>query len=475
MNLHQRFKGFTIFSLVLVAVSSPLEKVWALDLQTYLSQVRESNQGLRANLLTRDGTELRAKDASLATSPTLFANVTLLHDSKNDPLFRTDEQTRNNYNIGISQQTTFGLLARASYDFDYSHYDFLPGSGSPPVSLNQGRPVFELSQSLWRNSFGAETRALLEASEAQALATSLSASYQTRVILAQAESAYWQLSLARSAVKVTAEVLDRAQKLYDWNARRVKLRLADESDLLQAEALLKLRKLDLQQAQDNERIASRTLNQLRDVDSDTVAEQVDSLGPQLPIPSKPERTGLREDVRAAQEQSRAAVANAKLTNEKDKPTFEVFGSFSLNGSDQNFTPTLSNSFKTDQPTLSGGVRLVMPLNFGLMSDAHRGYALEEQGAERAYQRRFFEQENDWHDLNQRLVEASNRYELYQSLEAAQKQKLRVERERLNRGKTTTFNVIQFEQDAAQAELGTLRAQTEILQVLAQLKTFGGPL
>jgi outer membrane protein TolC len=447
-----------------------------LNLQTYLNQVVESNQAIQADLKTRDGTSLRSRDARLAISPTLFANVSLLDDKKSDPLFRTAEQTRNNYSIGISQQTTFGLLARASYNIDYTHYEYLPASGTPAISFHQGRPILELSQSLWRNGFGTETRALLEASEAAALSTSFASSYQSRVVLAQAESAYWQLSYARSSVRVTSNVLERAQKLYDWNARRVRLRLADESDLLQAEALLKLRKLDFQQAKDNERIASRTFNQLREVDSDQVAEIVTELGPKVPIPtSPPTRAPMREDVKAAQEQSRAAVASAKVANEKDKPTVEVFGTLSLNGIDPNLSPALSNSFKTDQPTVLGGVRVSMPLNFGLMSDAHRGYALEQQGAERAYQRRFFEQESEWTDLNQRLTEAKNRYTLYQNVEAAQREKLRVERERLSRGKTTTFNVIQFEQDAAQSELGTLRAQTEILQILAQLKTFGGPL
>ncbi len=472
MNLKRYSSAWVALALSLTSVSY----ADTLDLPAYLGQVRDSNQAFQANILTRNGTELRSQDASLITKPTLIAGVSFMHDSKTDPLYQTDEQTRNNYNLGISQLTTFGLQAKLSYNFDYSHYEYLPSTGYPPKTLNQGRPALELTQALWRNGFGTETRAQLEASEGYALATSYNASYQTRVILSQAESAYWGLSLARSSVRVTSEVLDRAQKLYEWNARRVRLRLADESDLLQAEALLKLRKLDYQQAKDNERLASRNFNQIRDVDSDLVKEDVTSLGPQLSIPqSKPERAGLREDVRAAQEQSRAVVASAKVANEKTKPTLEAFASLSLNGSDQTFAPTLSSSFRTDQPTAAGGIRLVMPLDFGLMNDAHRGYALEEQGAERAYQRRFFEQESEWADLNQRLSEAKTRYDLYQSVEAAQKEKLRVERERLSRGKTTTFNVIQFEQDAAQAELGTLRSQTEILQILAQLKTFGGPL
>ena len=447
-----------------------------MGLADYLGQVRKSHAGLQGSVLVRDGAKLASGDANLLVEPNLFANVTFLRDNKEDPIFQTTDQVRNSYSLGVSELTTFGLQTKLSYNFDYSHYEFAPGAPEQPITLNQGRPSLEVTQSLWRNGFGTETRAQVEYSESSALATSFNQSYQARVILSQAEGAYWALSLARSSVEVTARVLDRAQKLYDWNARRVKLRLADESDLIQADALLKLRALDYQQSQDDARNASRGFNQYRGVDTDVVTETVAGLGPHLSVNLEaPARAGLSENVRAAQQQQRAAIASATLSNEKAKPTLDLFANASLNGSDKTFAPSISNSFRTDQPTVSAGVRFVMPLDFGTVNDAHRGYAMVEQGAERDYQRKFFDQENSWHDLTTRLAEAKQRYDLALKVEAAELLKLKVERERLNRGKTTTFQVIQFEQDAAQSELSTLRAQNDILQLIAQLKTFGGPI
>lgn len=466
-----RHKYFTLFIFIFLPLSSH-----SLSLQEYLDQVVKNHEGLQGSLMARDGAALHSKDGELLVAPTAFANISLSHDQKVDPLFRTSETVRNEYSLGVSQQTTFGLLARLYYTYDYQYYNFLPDAFSPPIRVNQGRPTIELTQSLLKNGFGSLTRAQIEATEAGALASSFLQSYQTRGILAQAEAAYWTLSLARSSVRVAMSVLDRAKELYEWNFKRERLRLVDASDVVQSEALLKLRQLDYQQSIDNQRMACRSFNQLRGQDSDEVSENVEPLGRTLVMPTDlPARAQMREDVRAAQEQSVASQANSKLSYEKDRATLDVFVSYSTNGSDVGIGATVGDSFQTSQPTYTGGLRFAMPLDFGNLSNAKKGYNLEEEGAAKTYQRKYFDQENEWRELSQRLSEAKARLALSQTLEDIQKQKLKVERERLNHGKTTTFNVIQFEQDAAQAELGSLRAQADILQIIAQMKTFGGPI
>ncbi|MDH4225644.1 MAG: TolC family protein, partial [Deltaproteobacteria bacterium] len=89
-----------------------------------------------------------------------------------------------------------------------------------------------------------------------------------------------------------------------------------------------------------------------------------------------------------------------------------------------------------------------------------------------YRRKLFEAETDWRDLTQRFVEAMNRLKLAREIELSQKEKLEYERERLKRGRTTTSQVILFEQDNAVAQLTRLQAQLEALSVLATLKSFG---
>jgi outer membrane protein TolC len=344
------------------------------------------------------------------------------------------------------------------------------------MAFNQGRPQLQITQSLWRNWLGSETRATIDSQQAQALATSFSQSYQGRVILSQAEIAYWNLALYRSTVTITQSELDRAQQLYDVNSRKAHLGLADESDRLQAEAQLKLRKLQLESARDNERSAAQTFNEYRGVIAPTVAEQVQPLESDRIIQVEvPARAKMREDVRAAMEQSRASDANAQLGREKATPTFEVYGSVGPAAEELSPGSTVIHSFALDQLEREAGVRLSVPLNFGVMSESRNGFAKEQAGADLIYQRKVFEQENDWDDLNRKLSEYKTQLELSRSVELAQKEKLHVERDRLSRGRTTTFNVVQFEQDYLQAQLSVVQAQAQVLQIIAQMKTFGGPL
>ncbi|MGZ3711494.1 MAG: TolC family protein, partial [Bdellovibrionota bacterium] len=85
------------------------------------------------------------------------------------------------------------------------------------------------------------------------------------------------------------------------------------------------------------------------------------------------------------------------------------------------------------------------------------------------------EDKDWRDLSHRLVDAKTRLELLRTIEEVQRDKFENERQRLLRGRTTTYQAITFEQDYAQSQLLSLRTQAEVLQVISQLKLFRGHL
>ena len=59
------------------------------------------------------------------------------------------------------------------------------------------------------------------------------------------------------------------------------------------------------------------------------------------------------------------------------------------------------------------------------------------------------------------------------MEEIQKKKLNSEKNRYSKGRTTTFQVLQFEQDFANAQLMKLRNEQELIIVYNQLKMFSG--
>jgi outer membrane protein TolC len=288
--------------------------------------------------------------------------------------------------------------------------------------------------------------------------------------------AYWQLSLARARVVVQEQTLERAKKILDWAKRRVNNDLADKADLLQAEAAYEQRTLDLQQAEDDEESAARKFNSMMEIDSDEVTVQVEKLDPaKVQALGIPKRAEMRDDVKAAQQMERVAVANTELVRQRISPSLDIIGSVALNARNANLNSGFSESFSTRHPLTQIGVKFNVPLDFGLVSEARQSALVERQGATLSYQRKLFEQEREWKDTTRKFAQAKKRLELAHSIEDLQHEKITHEKSRLDRGRTTTYQVILMEQDYSLARLAKLMATTEVLSIYSRLKTFGGEL
>ena len=337
---------------------------------------------------------------------------------------------------------------------------------------SDGVAKLELSQSLWRNYWGRENRAQETLLNSQAKASGHLEDFKIKTILSNAEAVYWSLSQARKVTKVQADNLARAQKLAQWNQRRINSGLAEKSDYLQAEANVKLREYELRNGLLDKATLERTFNSLRGLEENTVNETLLSLdGKNLKQLSVPAKADLRDDTKAAFENQKLAKANADLSIERNKPTFEVYGSYALNGRDQDRADAITNSFKTDHSTSAVGVRFNAPLDFGTTSKNIDGYKKEQVAAEYTYQKKVFDENREWNDLVARFEDAKIKLDLVEKIANSQKIKITNENDRLSKGRTTTFQVLNFEQDYASAELLQIQSETNLLNIYSQLKIF----
>lgn len=447
-----------------------------LTLDEYMGRVKNNHKGLNAAVKTAEGAVGRAVEAEVLYSPNLFAQVMFSRDSRqtNAPSFMGTRTDFDSYQLGVSKLTSFGLKASLSYNVGYTN--IIGATLLPVTQFYDAKPLLEFSQSLWRNGFGGETVAQADLANAQVLAAGYGESFKAKGIASEAEMAYWQLSLARARVAVQEQTLERAKKILDWAKRRVNNDLADRADLLQAEAAYEQRTLELQQAEDDEESAARKFNSMMEVDSDEVAMQVEKLDPaKVQGLAIPKRADMRDDVKAAQQQERMAVANTELVRQRLAPSLDIVGSVALNARNTNFNNGVEESFTTRHPWTQVGVKFNVPLDFGLVSEARQSALVERQGATLAYQRKLFEQEREWKDTTRKFAQAKKRLELAASIEDLQREKITHEKSRLDRGRTTTYQVILMEQDYSLARLAKLMAATEVLSIYSRLKTFGGEL
>lgn len=439
-----------------------------LSLATFLDQVARGNDGYKAAELGRQGAEGYAEEPLLALSPMLVAGATFSSDAKPSPFFPWERLETNSYSLGVSKLFAMGLQAKFSYGLTETSY-----VGYRPRYF-EARPQIEATLPLWRNFWGAEIQSGAYASYFAAKAKAEGQRSLATTTLLEAEAAYWRLALTREALKVATDAVQRAQAIYDWTQRRVRLSLVDQSEGLQAIAQLKARKLDLKQSEDDERSARLAFNAARGVASDKVNENVTVLTAGLVAKwATPERTKNRPDVEAAKLQAQAAEAGARAAIERSKPNFELFGQYAFN-SPQRATDNdaFSDSWRSEKPTSVYGVRLTMPLDIAGTRRAQEGWSIEAAAAKALVARKSFDQERDWNDVVARFQLAKEKIRLYEDLEQAQKDKLDRERERQRAGRTTLAQVILFQSDYEQTQFARIRSLADLLTLNAQMKLYG---
>lgn len=446
----------------------------SLSLKDYLKEVENQHQNITAAKIIVEATEERKDEAKLIFRPSIFAQAQTMVDKR--PITNVTAQgnrTDNDYGIvGILQQFDFGLRGQLSYNLSHTKVYNASPQAFPNPEFRDGIAKLELTQSLWRNWGGKESRAQETIVDSSAKASKHTENYKIKNILANAESAYWVLAQSQKVVKVQGENLARARKLVSWNQRRSNTGLGDRSDFLQAQANLKLREFELTRTLQDQITVKRLFNSFRGANNDTVNDQLESVDLKgLLALTPPPREEFRDDVKAAQELTNIAKANSQLAIERNKPVLEVYGSRALNGRDIETTEAISKSFSNENPTTAIGVRFSAPLDFGTTSSAVSSYKKEQTAADLNYQRKFFDQEREWTDLTSRFEDAKNKVSLLEDVVNTQKTKLTNEINRLSNGRTTTFQVLNFENDFANSELARIQSETELLNVYSQMKIY----
>jgi outer membrane protein TolC len=447
----------------------------SLTLEDFLNQVREKNGTAQSSKLNIEANKAHIEDAELIYSTSLFLNASQMIDQRktNNAAFQGTQTNNTTVSLGVSKLTNFGLQGKLYQSLSSTQ---IIGANSGFISMPNYidvNPTLELTFSFWRNGFGSETRATEAQNATRFEATHYEESFRLKQLLADAEKAYWDLILNREIHQIQKDSLERAKVLKEWATRRTANDLADKSDLLQADAAYQLRVLDLENAENNLRTSSRAFNLVRGMDSDVVTESF----PALSELNKgtlvlPKRQPYREDVKAAQANERGSIAKAAWGIEQYTPVLDVFLNTSLNGRNANFSDSATDAYSTRYPYFSFGLKFQAPLDFFTISDSKEAYIKEKKAATLTLSRKLLEQESSWKELSQKFEECKTRLELTKKIELAQKAKVELEKDRLKKARTTTAQVITFEQEYAAARLSRLRITVDLLNLLAQLKTFG---
>jgi outer membrane protein TolC len=465
-------KGY-VLAVLAISSSVPSGAGTTLAPTGYLEQVRSQNGSLRGLEAGGIAALERAREADLLTAPVAFAGARVGDDGKpmTPPLFSYDRVDFKNYEAGVRGQNAYGTEVSLSYALDYTSFRD-PSIRGILATYYDGSPKLSLSQSLWKNRFGRTTRATQRMIAAEGAAGRHESEYGIDGALVEAEMAYWRLSAARKAVEIQEDALRQAQAILDYVTTRERRSLGDHGDVLQAQALVESRRLEVRAARDEESSAERRFNLLRNFPETNVTEALSPIEDAMVLFLRPPAgSPTREDVKAAEKKAEAASAHAEILSSENDPDVKIYGSYAMNRRDVRLGETLGNSASSDNPTRYVGVQVSMPLSFRAVRESARGARRQSEASAVAYAQKVDDQKREWTDLTRRFGDAQERLKLAQIMEQVQADKLSYERKRLREGRTTTYQVLMFEQDHSQSQLLRLRTALEVVSLNAQMKLY----
>jgi outer membrane protein TolC len=150
---------------------------------------------------------------------------------------------------------------------------------------------------------------------------------------------------------------------------------------------------------------------------------------------------------------------------------DLSGQYGFNGLETRRSESFNSSFAQNGDEAYIGIKFSMPLAIGLQSDIKKGAKFSASAARMDYRQKVFDQQNDWQNLLQNLQDYQENLRLSRKIENLQKSKLTNERGLLKKGRTSTYQVLLFEQDYNQARINTIKNAYQFLSLVADKKNY----
>ncbi|MBX2986322.1 MAG: TolC family protein [Bdellovibrionaceae bacterium] len=452
----------------------------AMDLREYMDQVVKKHRGLEAMRLSAQAAEDKRQAGDLELSPQLSLGGSYLSDKKQPSQVGAQEMRVDQYSASLAKKFSTGTAVKLSANTTTSKY-----LGLNPAFVNilggeqfgTGGLGLSISQSLWKDGFGHGTR-LRQAREA-AIAEAESGNYdlQSRQILSDAEKAFWDYLYRQQEVAIRKASLERADRIDKWISRRVSDGISDRADQLNAKALVASRKLQLDMAEDGLTGAEKTLRDYLE------------LAPGEALPPVQGRIGERRDLKKlvgegggrvvkldawiAQLQAKASESGAKEVANAVAADLALSGAYNTNsyapgGTASDATKDIS---KTDLPTVTVGLTWTYTFDTDAKTSRVEEARKQALAAKLQAERKSREGDTAWSELLRRDGELTKQITASEEISKLQSERAKAQQNKLSRGRAITIDVINSEQEAAEAELQWARLQVEQRKLESQSRLY----
>jgi hypothetical protein len=189
-----------ILSLLIIVALLPnfvlAQQTSTLTVDNYLAQVKQSNPNMESAILLEEAADELQNEGRHLYTPNLFADYAHVYDRRPTliPAFQGNKTVQDILNLGVKQQTGFGLQSSVYYAMNSSTIYGVDPLFYPQPHLNVQSINLELKQSLLQNGFGRSTRAVVNSRNAQTMATLYQQKFLLKSLLQlKQKHDYWEL------------------------------------------------------------------------------------------------------------------------------------------------------------------------------------------------------------------------------------------------------------------------------------------
>jgi outer membrane protein TolC len=450
-----------------------------LKLDQFLNKAMEQSEQFQAIELSIKAlkADIESRDLGLSTELSLAA---LRTDDKKDTFsnFTNRESKSNLYTIGLNKKFSTGTNADISLNHEVAEQNTFAVN---PMYRSDWQ--ISISQDLWKNFFGKEYRNKEKMNINELKSKRYELALKKQLLLSSFEEKYWDLAYLHKQLEFQKTNLKRSEQILDWTAKRLRQSAARESDLIQAKALLASRKLDMIDLQDQiEKIWVQLKIIVPNTDSKMWKPDVDSLLEQRSVDkfvmnsgkhsSSADSIPAKLDSLIAKYRSEQVRMQLKSVQDENSPSLQLFLAHGRNGIRSTSDDSVQRATE-DQAILNQiGLSLTVDLDLGINRSKEAAALLSAQASDLDAAR--LEKQNllEWKDLQRQLSSLSEQLSMAKDLAKYEKSKSDFEQRFYKQGRSTISQAINFEVDAAAAELRVYRILNNIRKTESQARLFG---
>ncbi len=436
--------------------------------------VRSENAELKALYENKEALRSSEEEAELIYGWQLIGGVNSRIDKRpsTNTNFTFDSLNTFGAQVGLQKQFGFGLegkLVLNSTQTEIVNGNF--GTGPFNTTLWETQPMLDLRLPLLSGGFGRKIRAdyqlLVVRQRLQALEAEKSYDFKMN----EAKTLLWSTVLQKELVAAQTETLERIEKIYNIVQKKASQNLEASSNFLLTRSALESTDLDLRSAQMRyaqlERLLKLVLKKVSGVQVPTYDfkkfQKVDLTSLSGKVTAQEKMISLSEDF-----ENQSTI----LASEGNRSRLDLIASTSLSGQDPDWNESAKRAQKGRYPTHFIGLQWVVPLDQGITSRAlERQAVLSRTSAAKKVYYQTEQKEAMLQDLVAQHNQMVEMLALNLKLEKTQAEKLKNERQLLNQGRSSIYQVLQFELDLARARAGKFSLALELEKSNQQLAQY----